>query len=94
VGKAEYKVTGGKLIKVQLSAKGKAIEKIRITGDFFLHPEELIEELEEALEGQVLNERGLTETIKALLKKNRASLLGASPEDFAKCIIMAGGKNG
>ncbi len=94
MGKAEYKVIGGKLIKVQLSVKGNMIEKIKVTGDFFLHPEELIEELEEALVGQALNEYGLTKIIKAILEKNKATLLGASPEDFAKCIMMAGEKNG
>ena len=45
MGKAKYKVKGGKLIKVQLAKKEDRIEGIKITGDFFLHPEELIEQL-------------------------------------------------
>lgn len=90
MGKAEYKVEGGKLVKVQLAKRGNAIGKIKITGDFFLHPEELIEELEEKLEGRLLDEEDLTEYIRALMEKNEASLLGAAPEDFARCIMMAG----
>jgi len=35
------------MIKVQLSSKVGKIEKIKIMGDFFLHPEELIEEMVE-----------------------------------------------
>ena len=89
MGKAEYKVKGGKLIKVQLTKKEGKIEKIKITGDFFLHPEELIEELEEALVGQLLNESSLTEFIRALIEKREATVLGISPEDVAKCIMKA-----
>jgi lipoate-protein ligase A len=90
VGKVEYKVEGGKLVKVQLAKRGNVIRKIKITGDFFLHPEELVEELEKKLEGRLLDEEDLTEYIRALMEKNEASLLGASPEDFARCIMMAG----
>jgi len=94
MGKAEYKVKGGKLIKVQLFKKGDEIEKIKITGDFFLYPEELIEELEEALTGCLLNESDLTTLVKTLVEKREATLLGASPEDFVKCVMMAGEKDG
>ncbi len=94
MGKAEYKVEGGKLIKVQLLKKGDKIEKIKITGDFFLHPEELIEELEEAITGHLLNESDLATLVKTLVEKKDATLLGASPEDFVKCIMMAGEKDG
>jgi hypothetical protein len=94
MGKAEYKVSGGKLIKVQLTAKENLIEKIKIMGDFFLHPEESIESLEKELENQVLEEQNITSTIKAFLKRHNAILLGVSPEDFARCIIMAGERYG
>ena len=93
MGKAEYKVKDGKLIKVQLVKKGNRIEKIKITGDFFLHPEEFIEELEEALAGHLLNESDLTKLIRSLVEKKGATLLGTSPEDFAKCIMMAAEKD-
>lgn len=94
MGKAEYKVEGGKLIRVQLREKGGRIEEIKITGDFFLHPEGFIEELEEALLGRVLDEKDLTAYIGTLVEKGKVTLLGASPEDFAKCMIMAGEQDG
>ncbi|MCW4026171.1 MAG: hypothetical protein NWE76_01645 [Candidatus Bathyarchaeota archaeon] len=90
MGRAKYKVQGGKLIKVQLEKSGNAIRKIKIMGDFFLHPEELIEELERTLEGRPLDEADLIKHIKTLVEKNEATLLGASPEDFARCIVLAG----
>jgi lipoate-protein ligase A len=94
MGRAEYKVEGGKLVKAQVIIDGNRIRKVKVTGDFFLHPEELIEELEEALVGSLLNESSLTELIRSIIEKKNATLLGASPEDFAKCIVMAGKSNG
>ncbi len=92
--RATYKVESGKLIKVQLREREGKIQEIRITGDFFLHPEELIEELEKALIGKPLKELDLAESIRSFIQKKEATLLGAAPEDFAKCILMAGGKTG
>ena len=93
MGKAQYKVEGGKLIKVQLETEANKIKKVKITGDFFLHPEELIEELEKVIEGTTLHEQILANHIKAFIIKNEAVLLGASSEDFAKCIVMADTNN-
>jgi len=93
LGRAEYKVEGGKLVKVQLTAEGGKIKRIKITGDFFLHPEEVIEDIERMLEGQPLDEHEISSLIEAVMKNKRAVSLGVSPEDFAKCIMMAGEKN-
>lgn len=89
MGKAEYKVKGGKLIKVKLSQRRLRISEVEITGDFFLHPEVLIDELEEVLLGHTLKEAELTSFIEDFFSKKKATLLGASPADFAKCIVMA-----
>lgn len=90
MGKAEYKVEGGKLVKAQVIIDGNRIRKVKVTGDFFLYPEELLEELEEVLIGNSLDEPSLTEVIRGIIEKRNATLLGVSPEDFVKCIIMAG----
>ena len=91
MGKAIYKVKGGKMIKIQLALENeKIIRDLRITGDFFLHPEETIEDLEKALRGCSLSKEELVRIIKETLTSKGAVLLGASPEDLARCIIMAG----
>ena len=91
LGKAIYKVKGGKMIKIQLTLENKKIIRdLRITGDFFLHPEETIEDIEKALRGCSLSKEELVRIIKETLTSKRAVLLGASPEDLARCIIMAG----
>lgn len=92
--KAEYKVEGGKLIKVQLSKDDNKIGFIKITGDFFMHPEEAIDGLEDILKGCPIDEKVITETIKRFISKEKVTLLGVAPEDFAKCIVKAGGGDG
>jgi len=94
LGRAEYKVKGGKLIKVQLTARNRKIKKIKITGDFFLHPEEVIEDIEQMLEGHILDECELSSLIETVMRDKQAVSLGVSPKDFARCIMMAGEKNG
>lgn len=94
MGRAEYKVQGGKLIKVQLALQDGKISRIKITGDFFLHPEDVIEEIEEALKGHVLDEEELSRLIEKVLEDRGAVSLGAGPRDFAKCIMLAGEGNG
>jgi lipoate-protein ligase A len=94
LGRAEYKVQGGKLIKVQLALQDGKISRIKITGDFFLHPEDVIEEIEEALKGHVLDEEELSRLIEKVLEDRGAVSLGAGPRDFAKCIMLAGEGNG
>ncbi|MBS7639063.1 MAG: lipoate protein ligase C-terminal domain-containing protein [Candidatus Bathyarchaeia archaeon] len=92
--KAEYKVEGGKLIKVQLEREDNKIKAIKITGDFFMHPEELIDELEKSLIGCSIEESAITEIIKRFIEEKGVILLGVAPEDFAKCIVRAGGSSG
>ena len=93
MAKAEYKVKGGKLIRIQLSKIDNKIDRIRITGDFFIHPEDFIEDLEKGLSGCSLNETKLASSIVNLTNTKKAVMLGVSPEDFAKCIMLAGEKN-
>ena len=86
--KAEHKVPGGKLIKVTVSSKNNIIEEIKITGDFFLHPEESIEELEKKFKGVETN----GDTIKRILHEffdPSKILIGATPEDFFLTIEKA-----
>ena len=47
-GSATRKVPGGKLVKAQVEY-GYILEHVKITGDFFLHPEEAINDIENAV---------------------------------------------
>ncbi|MFW9807729.1 MAG: lipoate--protein ligase family protein, partial [Candidatus Thorarchaeota archaeon] len=65
------------------------IAEIKILGDFFLHPEESILTIESTLEGLPLDEIKIKNKIELVLKNSDATLIGATPSDFAKTIMMA-----
>lgn len=89
-GKAEKKVSGGKLIKVQLEA-GEKIETMKITGDFFLHPEEKITKIEKKIIGMPseTSTEKIEQAIEQTLKKHKIQVLGATAKDFAGTITEA-----
>ena len=86
---AKYKVPGGKLVKVKLDVSSGKIKQVRILGDFFLHPEETILTIEESLMGHNIDEKVIEERIEQILDESNATLIGATPSDFSKTIIMA-----
>ncbi len=86
---AIYKVPDGKLLKVFLDTDGTTIRALKITGDFFMHPEEKITALEAALTGHALNEAMLQTTIGDFLSQNAIELFGADAASLAKTILMA-----
>ena len=62
----------GKIVKIKLTYKQKSqlIHSIRITGDFFVHPEETIEQLEQGLCGVKLEKEDLKNKIQLILKNS------------------------
>jgi lipoate-protein ligase A len=58
LGRVVFKVPGGKLLKVAVECEGDRIVKVRITGDFFMHPEDALEKLEGRLGGVRVGEVG------------------------------------
>ncbi len=85
--KGEFKVKNGKLIKCKIVLRNSIIEDIKFYGDFFLYPEEKIEEIEENMKGIKYEES----EIKRALYENFAGveIIGADIEDFLKAIINA-----
>jgi lipoate-protein ligase A len=83
----QEKVPGGKLLCVEAEFSGDRIEKIRITGDFFLHPEETIDSIEKGLVG-VKADR-VAAKVSEVLARFDARLLGASPEDIERLVRRA-----
>jgi lipoate-protein ligase A len=84
-----YKVPGGKLIKVKVESKDDCIQEITLLGDFFLHPEHVLDEIEESLLGIRLSKDVIVEKLKAVLDENSATIIGADAEDFAEAIMAA-----
>jgi len=81
-----YKAPGGKLLKISLDFNSK-INSIRIVGDFFVHPETWIEELEKELVNTEFNRKIVERKIATFAKSNRASLFGITLEDLCEAIM-------
>lgn len=85
-GKSVLKVPGGKLLKIFLDYDDK-INKIKITGDFFLYPEESLEKLEEELIGLGLDKEVLLKKIDDFFKDNNVKLFGIKGSDIVDGVI-------
>jgi hypothetical protein len=85
VSEAIYKAEGG-VVRISLEA-GDIIKKIKITGDFFIFPEDSIEELEKALVGTGTDDVALLKVIKDFYEN--IDSYGVEPEDLVKAIKKA-----
>lgn len=88
--KAVKKVAGGKLVRIEFSY-ADTISKVKITGDFFLHPENTLEKIEESIVGASIpvSKSELQESIEKAIRSNNAQLIGLSAEDIASTIEEA-----
>jgi len=89
-GTATLKVIGGKLIRVDVIFEDK-LESVKLTGDFFLHPEDILEEIVKIMEGVKIpfKRDELEQNIGNVLIKNNAQLIGASAADIVTCLEEA-----
>jgi hypothetical protein len=84
-----YKVPGGKMLKIKITIQGKIIETVTILGDFFLHPESTIEVIEERIRGCNVDVGLITSEIQKVLDNEKAVLIGVNALDIAKAIEKA-----
>ncbi len=85
----DYKIPEGKMLKIKVNFEGHVIRSISILGDFFLHPESTIDEIEKGLTGCEANLEMITSEIQIALDRMNAVLIGASALDIAKAIMKA-----
>ncbi len=84
------KVKGGKLVRLHVECSD-IIQKVTITGDFFLHPEDKLELIEKALIGLplTLSEEDLQRRIKAVVDAECIEMVGIAPDVIARLIKQA-----
>jgi hypothetical protein len=89
ISKSVHKIPNGKLIKVELNynVKSKKILGLKITGDFFVYPEEAIEILENKLINTVLNEITLKDIIENIKNENKIEFIGLDAEGLVTGIL-------
>ena len=85
--KSEYKAPGG-LIRITATVQNDTIDKIKITGDFFMFPEESLEELENSLKGVKMGTNILQRILEEFLKKNNI-LMSLTLSDIVTAIMHA-----
>lgn len=86
----EYKVPGGKLVKVDFEIADGRLRDVVISGDFFLYPEEALDDLRSGLEG--LQAGSDQNTIAASVRdqvRPGTDLIGTSPEAIAGAVWQA-----
>jgi Bacterial lipoate protein ligase C-terminus. len=81
----ELKIEGGKLIRCKIEVKNGKIERILLSGDFFLYPEESITQLESGLKDLEIDDR---KSIKRVITKffRGVETVGITKEDLIKII--------
>ncbi|HIG95456.1 TPA: lipoate--protein ligase family protein [Candidatus Woesearchaeota archaeon] len=79
-----HKVPNGKLLKVFLDVKEGRIDTIKITGDFFVHPEEAIEELEKHLCGVGIAD--IEQVVHAFFEQRDVEMVGLTEESLIQVL--------
>lgn len=86
---ADYKGPGGKLVRVRLKEEDGVIRWVKISGDFFLLPEESLPKLEKMLEDVPIREKELGLLVERFFRATGAQPLGITPVDIVKAILTA-----
>ncbi len=92
-GVSTEKVQGGKLLRVKVDCEEK-INKAQITGDFFAHPEDVIEKIENSLIGMRSDatESEIKSTIDDVIAKTNADIAGIDAVAIARNLVKAVGE--
>lgn len=89
-GSATHKVPGGKLVRASVDY-GWSINEVKLTGDFFLHPEESIEHIEEVFRGIDKNtsHEKMAQLIKDAVDSKGIVLIGVTEDAIAGVVREA-----
>ncbi len=83
------KAPGEKLLRVRFAEEEGRIVNIAISGDFFMHPEDGIERLQDMLAGLPPDEKIIAENLKIFISGSTIELVGISAESIARVIATA-----
>jgi len=85
-----YKVPRGKLLKisVEYDEQNNVIKDIRITGDFFVYPEEAVELMEREIHGTVIEKQQLLRKVQSIISDHHIEFIGLDAEGLVQGILM------
>ncbi len=86
----EYKMSGGKLVVVDLDVRDGRLTSVQLSGDFFLEPDSALDTINGALEGQPehADEAELTAALRPVLADD-VMMYGISIEAIAVAVRRA-----
>ncbi|SDO81571.1 lipoate-protein ligase A [Nakamurella panacisegetis] len=89
----EYKVPGGKLVAADVTVEDGTLVSVAISGDFFLEPDEALEDINAALTGLPAdtNAAALTDAVEKALAPG-VTMIGFTPESVAIAVRRALGR--
>jgi hypothetical protein len=91
LGYAEFKAPKG-VIKVELELTNNDISHISISGDFFMYPEDALEQLERILVGVKVNKESLLAAVQRFYNLTNARTPLVEPEHWVEAILRAAGE--
>jgi lipoate-protein ligase A len=83
----DYKIPGGKLLRVEVEAESGVVIRAMVRGDFFAHPEEAFEAAETELRNLPVDR--LAAAALSLFSRPPLKIFGASPSDIAQALAAA-----
>ncbi len=86
-----HKIPNGKLVRISLDYDTATLQKAKICGDFFIHPEETIEEMEFVLHHLPVEagEQRIKDLLDRVVLTKKAQLIGVDTLSLAKLIHEA-----
>lgn len=84
------KIPGGKLVHLEVSFD-KQVDSVKITGDFFLHPEETMDAIIQGFRNLPLpvDQAGLSRELNRIMEQYQAQLIGVSIQDLVSMLEEA-----
>ncbi|NHJ40396.1 MAG: lipoate--protein ligase family protein [Asgard group archaeon] len=77
------------IIEIELILKDDIISYVKITGDFFIYPEEALEKIENTLVGSSTKKPELLKKLTKVYQENKISTPGITLDDWLKVITIA-----
>ncbi len=82
----EKKRVGGKIVKVCVKLRDDLVERVMISGDFFVDPAEKFEELLQELSCMRIRKDEVVTVVAELLKKKELEFSGVTTEDILEVL--------
>lgn len=80
IKKIIHKVSGGKLMRIKFEIDNSIIREIKITGDFFVHPEDDLMKLEKVLQGKQIDQ--VKQSVDEFTEKKQTRIIGFTSADL------------